>query len=183
MGVITYPGQEKVKIYPGGGFIIDRIQTGQLQWADGGDNTVSCAINAVDMSNTALIWNGCHYTTNDLRHQVNHIWISSATRVCGERRLTAEDVTTFFSVVEYYAGSIKSVQRGFINLNENTQGTATISPVDTNKAHVAHLGFCSADTDDYKSRVRFILTNETTVTMTAGATTSGDGSFEVVEFY
>lgn len=79
-----------------------------------------------------------------------------------------------------FGGGIRSIQKGQIVLTSQTSNTATITAVDITKAFVLHGGaFLTAGA---VAGVLIDLTNATTVTATAGASSTGKINFTVIEF-
>ena len=185
MGVITYPGNEKVTVYPGGGFIIDRIQQHSIS-IDHGSYTNSVAISPVDVSNAAIIWHGTYGWTNEMSSVASFVWISVPTKVQATRLGNDQGNHTMFSIVEFYKGSVKSIQRGRITISGSDTGSDTLAKaVNVNKSVVLYLGCCSITSQPSATHPTLTLTNSTTVTAN---TTPGTGitlivSYEVVEFY
>lgn len=85
-------------------------------------------------------------------------------------------------VVNPPPGSLKSIQRGTISMVGTSNGTATITAVDTAKTELRLLGVYNTTT--ISDLTQAVLTNSTTVTVTRG-TTSGTSvaSWEVTEYY
>lgn len=75
------------------------------------------------------------------------------------------------------SGGIKSIQRGVITLTGGA-GTATISPVNTNKTELRHLGSQSGSAGTGNGTL--VLTNSTTVTA-ASSYATGTVSWELTE--
>lgn len=85
-----------------------------------------------------------------------------------------------------FKSSIKSIQRGTIQINSGTaSNTATISSVTTAKATLNCLGSSSTDTAVGAAAMAYlVLTNGTTVTATRASTAAAATivSYEVVEY-
>lgn len=81
-----------------------------------------------------------------------------------------------------YAGTIKSIQRGTINLSAGTPASATISAVTTAKTMLNFCGFKSGG--NYAGDAANIrLVNSTTVTAACCTNYDSIVSYEVIEFY
>lgn len=89
------------------------------------------------------------------------------------------------------ARAIKSIQRGVIILDDYvTTATATITPVNTGKAQLRHLGGTASDDDGLRAAmVSLVLTNATTVTAVRYSDVNANGNFtatvswELTEYY
>lgn len=78
-----------------------------------------------------------------------------------------------------YPGTIKSIQRGIIDMNTSTSATATITAVVTAKTELRYLGIAHGDG---LAGARISLTNSTTITGSTGSTSSAFLSWELTEF-
>lgn len=75
-------------------------------------------------------------------------------------------------------GSIKSIQRGFVNVGAGaTSGTATITAVNPAKSILTHLGGGAVD-----AHSRIELTDATTITANLGSSSAGVVGWQLVEF-
>jgi len=119
--------------------------------------------------------------------------LTNATTVTVTRSGTpASTLPVSFNVIEYYPGTVRSIQSGTITIALGTlTNTATITSVTTNKAFMPWQGFINsyASTFDTTNPTRvcptLVLTNATTVTASVFAATLADliVSYTVVEFW
>lgn len=167
--------------------VIKSIQSGTIDLA--GVTSATATVTAVVLANAVLLYNG--------RSNNN----AAATSAAGYPRLTLTNTTTVTAtrntaqagampvawvLIEYYPNILKSCQYGTVSLGAGTSATATITSVDTTKAHVINLGWSSSSVAvmDATFEVKQVLTNATTVTATSNtANNATTTSFVVVEFY
>ena len=172
----------------GGGGGIARIQRGTITIASAStSNTATIA--AVDLSRTRVVLLGMTDEGSDTTVQKTsmRVALTNATTVTATVDAAgAGNRIVSFEVVEYVAGSIRSVQRGTINTGTSASGTATITVVNTARTTLDYLGFTSPYSGAAvpgHSQCRLVLTNATTVTATGlgnlGERTIG---YQVVEW-
>ena len=83
---------------------------------------------------------------------------------------------------------IKSIQRGYITLSSsesNSTITATISPVNVNKAIVVYAGMCTS-VNNLKYYPQLVLVNSTTISLSRYETATNGSTvvpYQVIEFY
>jgi hypothetical protein len=90
----------------------------------------------------------------------------------------AVEASTFLQ----WFGTIKSTQRGTIDMDNGTSKTATITSVDTSKTQLRWLGGTAAASGTFIGQ-QLVLTNSTTVTATAASASTGFVSWELTEYY
>lgn len=78
------------------------------------------------------------------------------------------------------SGSIKSIQRGTVQVDGNSGTNVTITAVNPAKTELRFLGF-SSFSDDVGFACRISLTNSTTITAVRGATYNG-GTYATVSW-
>lgn len=155
----------------------------------GGSNT-PITITAVDMANTIVVYGGMQAADGSaiVAASIGYATLTNSTTVTfgiGNGTVAQQARAT---VIEFYSGILRSVQRGVIAITgTTTSGTATIVTVNTTRAAVACLG-CAVDTDTTSAPASVTLTNATTVTANrgkGGAVTSSatSVSWEVVEYF
>ena len=159
-----------------GGGRVRSLQRGTIVLAGGaGSNTAT--ITAVDTANSRLRLLGTSYDTAAAT-QTNtwaRIALTNATTITATRTGTTGGLTVSYEILEYYAGAMKSVQRGTVVV-----GTpATITSVETTRTELDWLGQTTNFDGDGRSQARIALTNATTVTATA---TGGDGGTTTVSY-
>jgi len=165
---------------------IKSIQTGSITIADlTSSNTAT--ITSVDLNNSIIIHGGRNTgSTNTFVNQECRVALTNATTVTVSRSGSSAVNVVGYTVIEFYPGVIRSVQRGTITINStNTSATATITAVDTTKSVVFWLG-SDASSNGSLTAAYLTLTNSTTVTSTRntqdGSSTSVTG-YQVVQFY
>lgn len=149
-----------------------------------GSASATPAITSVNTSYTMLSW--CNWTASSTSwaSQEPGVRLSASNQLTVTR--TANSATTCTvagSVVEFSPQFIKSVQRTtFLKLTGQSTANLTITAVNTNKAFLSYLGVTtnSANTADLIMATTY-LTNSTTATVTAGASTTLSTSIEVIE--
>lgn len=173
-------------------FLIRSIQQGSVA-INGSTASGTTAITAVTLANSMILYEGyrlSYATAEDIRRTSPRLELTDTTTVTAYRQ--ANDSATAipavgFTVVEFYPGILKSVQRGTIAIAAATSNTATLSQaVSTTRAMVMFLGVTSdalaAEMREHYATVT--LTNGTTVTATV--TTAGSSvvvGYQVVEFH
>jgi hypothetical protein len=163
----------------GGSARIRSIQRGTIAIAAGATSNTA-TISAVDEANTRLVFLGVNSTGEGVAREVCcRVALTNATTVTATVNTTgANNRTVSYEVIEYFPGAIRSVQRG-----SATGATATISAVNTNKATLDFLGSTtnSGGADASESVASAVLTNATTVTVTASGTFAV--GYQVVEWF
>lgn len=155
--------------------------------ASGPSNIATLAI-PVDTSNCILFFAEMSVSTGGaVVDAAIYAQLTSSTTVTFTHTSAGVNSTGYATVVEFWPGVIRSVQRGTVTISgTNGSGTATISAVGAT-AFVNMTGFdTNLSTVDTFTSV--VLTNSTTVTAqrgNGGAVTSSTSiaAFEVVEFY
>lgn len=167
----------------GASSLIKSVQTGTITIAAAGTSNTT-TITTVIPDNSVVIFGGCTPTGNDIPNAAFcRVDLTNATTVTASRAVASGNGNdVIYTVVEYWPGVLRSVQRSTIVVTT----TATITAVNTAKAYVSSLGFTttqatSVDAEHFQLP-RVVLTNSTTVTGTAGAVNATIG-FEVVEFF
>jgi hypothetical protein len=174
--------------------VIKSIQTGTMDLNNLTSQTAT--ITAVDINNSMLIFNGVVATTdganNDDRAFCYNITLTNATTVTGAINLaSALSRIISFTVLEFYPGIIKSIQRGTITTGAGSNiQTSTITTVNVNKSICSFLGVTTSYSNNTGSmfanrhHCSMVLTNSTTVTLTTGGNDSQrTGSYEIIEYY
>ena len=174
--------------------IVASVQTGQLDM--NGVTTKTATISAIDLSRSICVFNGAKNTSaeataNDVSGFTFRVALTNSTTVTASIVLSvaAAGRLVNFTVVEFFPGVLRSVQRGSITMTGVQSNTATITEVNVAKSLVTYNGYTTTYTESppvYLNRVGAILTltNATTVTVNQGST---DGTkitnFEVVEYF
>lgn len=160
---------------------IKSIQRGTIAITGATSNTAT--ITSVDLPNSVIHFLGCRVTNGGMNASqvMARIELTNATTVTASVFSSpgAQTNTVSYEVIEYYPGIIKSVQRGTIA----NSGTATITPVDTTKSQLDHLGWVTSLTSVTPSAVNLVLTNATTVTSIYSNGDGGTVGYQVVEYY
>lgn len=151
--------------------------------AVGTSDTVT--ITSLNRSNSFLIYGGAGRNINEANSQ-QYGQLTAATTFTTTWN-TAGSVLRRFNAtaVELVAGVLnQAVQRGTIALSAATSNTTTITSSVKTNGFVSWLNNSSTDTVLNLSTADFDITqtNATTLTMTAGGSATGTGSYEVVEF-
>ena len=178
----------------GASSLVASVQTGQLDM--NGVTTKTATISAVDLSRSICVFNGAKNTSgestaNNASGLAFRVALTNSTTVTANIVLSvaAAGRLVNFTVVEFFPGVLRSVQRGSITMNGVGSGTATITEVNVAKSLVTYNGYTTTYTESppmYLNRLGAILTltNATTVTANRGST---DGTtitdFEVVEYF
>lgn len=166
----------------GGPSGIKSIQRGTITLTGVASNTAT--ITSVDTANSLLRWLGESSNdagVNTTERSYVKLDLTNATTVTATRTSATSNSVVSFEVVEYYPGTLKSVQRGTC---AGAGGTATITAVDTTKATLEVIGHVG-DATNFAGTVsvtRIALTNATTVTSTGGSA-AVVLSFQVAEYY
>ena len=154
--------------------------------------TNTATITAVDTNNAYVVHMGDNMgntTSNYPADNSFYLELTNATTVTATRAGQSYARVTYFMVIEYYPGIIKSIQNTSAS-NDNT--SVTINAVNTNKTILINRGALRAVTSTdgfFRSRYNLYLANSTTVS-SATYTIVGDAEsgtstlyFTVVEFY
>lgn len=171
---------------------IKSVQRGAVTIAAGASSGTATIV-AVNPANTVVNFLG-FVSTSSADGGTNPAWIWSRLALTNGTTLTATRANVDasfgrvvrYEVVEYWPGTIKSVQRGTVSLSGVTTATATINGVNTTKAFIRWLGYTTAfgTISANVMSCDLALTDGTTVTATVpNAATTLVPSFEVVEFY
>jgi hypothetical protein len=129
--------------------------------------SATATIGAVDPNNTILIWNG--FTTNQIGTSEPsafcYISLQDSTTVKVQKIGGTDSITIPITVIEFWPGVIKSVQRGTISWTGSISATATIAAVDVTKSTVMFCGWGDNGNDNfYRVLPKLTLTNGVTVT-------------------
>ena len=179
---------ELIMILGGGNRVrVKSIQTGSITVANATTNNTD-TIDSVVLANSIIMPNGNTYGEADdpIYHGEFRIELTNETTVTAKRTGNTLECAVRYTVIEFYPGGIKSVQRGTITVNALTKD-ATITEVDTDKSALFHLGFEGRE-DPYQGGRSFChlqLLNSTTVRATRGynGATSPIVGYQVVEFF
>ena len=167
------------------------IQAGTVT-ISGENSTGTATISSVDVNNSILIYGGVLVGSEAHYEAGSRITLTNATTITATRKRFSGSYNTItsYTVIEFYPGTIKSIQRGYVFIDGNggaeTSATDTITAVDVNKAFVMSLGWYGDSTDDdTETSTHLVLTNSTTVTATVAVATTDDcyHQYQVVEFY
>lgn len=165
--------------------VIKSLQSGSVALASVATNTAT--ITAVDVNNAILLYQGLSMTVANPNLVICNaiLTLTNATTVTATQAgAFGNTVTVPFTVVEFFPGVIRSVQRGTIAAS-GTSATATINAVDILTSTVMYLGQTSgsaAPNSDSVS-VKLVLTNATTVTASTGNTSASDVAYQVIEWF
>lgn len=178
---------------PGG--LIRRVQSGTVAIGSGATSATATLGTAVNTAHAIVLFHGGSIPGTG-ETQFGRIFarvdLTNSTTVTATRGISyTSTITVGFTVVEFFPGVIRRVQRGTIAMTSGTSATATLgTAVNTARAWVRWLGFSTTASvqDEGRSFARVDLTNSTTVTLTVGTslTASGyttTGSYEVVELW
>lgn len=150
--------------------IMKSVQRGTVTIA-AGQTTGTATITSVNAAKALLITNWLNEPLNGNNASVTFagITLTNGTTVTATRNTSdaSNACTVNFSIIEFAASAIKSMQYGTISLTSaQTSNTATISSVNTGNASVFWLGSTSAYTSSDPSGclTGVQLTNSTTVT-------------------
>lgn len=157
---------------------------------------VSITIASGSTSNTATITavgalayivgqgeNPSQSSTSSYKSIFSSVTLTNSTTVTASRNSSNTDsVVIKCAVVDATSLLVSSVQFGTVTLASATSNTATISSVTTSLSAVFLLGFTTSQTAYSKGKCDIVLTNATTVTATAAASSSLVASFCVVQF-
>lgn len=146
--------------------------------------SVNTAISAVTTANSLVIINGWSAASGNLNNQYCRLQLTTTTNV-SMTRLGTSSATFYFTVLEFAAGVLNSLQRNTIVIgNTAAANTSTITAVNTAKSFMNFTGVAMNQTTDPSSGFETcVLTNATTVTMTrTGTSFAQTGSYEAVEF-
>jgi hypothetical protein len=143
----------------GGAGAVKSVQTGLISITGATSNTATVA--SVDVNNAILLMHGQTYSVSsmDQSKAQARITLTNPTTVTATVNTSPAGETTVvaFTLVEFYPGAIRSVQRGTVT----GAATATISSVINTK---------------------LVLTNATTVTHSGTAAASVTSGYQVVEW-
>jgi hypothetical protein len=174
-----------------GGQGIKSVQYGYITTANGASSGTA-TITAVDINNSyvAHLGDGMNNSTGAYpANQNSYLVLTNATTVTATRSGTTSARITCYMVVEYYPGTIKSIQN---TSAPNDSTSVTIQAVNPTKTILIYRGCLRAITStdgNFRSRFELILASATTVTSgtytIVGDAESGTSTlyFTVVEFY
>lgn len=162
------------------------LQVGTIDLNSVSSNTAT--ISSVDVTNSVLGFHG--FTINAstaLPSFFPRLDLTNATTVTATSNNNGSNTRPVgYSVIEFYSGVLRSVQRGTVTLNGVTSNTATITSVGTTKTRATLNGFSfnSGGTNDISFYPRVALTAATTITVTAGTAPSVDiiASYQAEEY-
>lgn len=165
--------------------LIQSIQRGTI--AITGATSATATVAAVQPEHCRLVWLGDTYSdaTGSGNTAFVRLALTTSTTVTGTTQTSpgAATVTVAFELIEYRPGVLKSVQRGTIS---QPATTATITEVDPAKAQVEYLGqTCVSGGAAIVStqQAKAVLTNGTTVTVTAGVNDGQVTGYQVTEWF
>lgn len=146
-------------------------------------------ITSVTTSQAMIVWGGFS-SSNASATQDKSPWatLTNGTTVTTNVHTASSFPTTCFTVVEFKASDIKSVNRGSINIGSGaSSATATISSVNTGKCIANWLGQTNSSTSNNTLAHSFntlVLTNATTVTAARNTTDTNTDTvgWETIEF-
>lgn len=150
---------------------VKRIQRGTIT-INSGSASSTATIAAVDTANVILNFLG--YTSNTPGADPGsptYVVLTNATTVTALRDSsidTTPAIVVSYEVIEFWPGVLRSAQAFSVTLGVSASGTATLTtPVDTNRAMVFMLGNTCNNYDEQRMRMRWSLTDGTTVTVTS----------------
>lgn len=161
---------------------IASVQVGSVTMTASTSQTATIA--SVTATNSILLYNGAtsNYTSNTNNVYQANIALTNGTTVTASRGVGTNNVTVYFTVVEFNSGVLNSsTQSGSISMSSETSKTATISSVTTSRSMLLWGGFLRQGTGTSAGRDPYIqLTNGTTVT--ASRTQTNASGSDVVTF-
>ena len=179
---------------------IKSIQGLTITGTSDGSGAGTQTITAIDPNNTIVLASGGTTTTaSGGGPVVTPQW-------CGRLSMTSTSVTAIarstpltaqLTIIEFFPGVIRSVQRGTISINADTQsGTATIAQINTAKSIVLHFGVDDSYTTynlgcnipqvtDRMFCWKFLLNDSTTVQASRSAAVGNAAvvGYQVVEWF
>ena len=174
-------GSAPVSTWLGGGSgRIKSIQAGTITLNSATSNTAT--VTAVSVENAILIWLGNTHAvaSGGYRNLNTRLALTNATTITATiNTANATDTVVSFVLLEFYAGFIRSVQRGTIT----GATTAAITAVDTNKSFLVPMGYTTDNAaGDTSQAPKLVLTDATTVTQTGGGAGTVSG-YQVVQLF
>jgi len=170
--------------------LIKSIQHVAADYYGGTETSFDITINAVDVNNSIIIWNGIAVAGNNSGYMTSlgRLTLVNSTTVNLSRHAADRDGGVInFVVVEFNPGVVKSKQSGTIDLAAGANSnTCAISAVDLNKTLLAFCGnnITSASAAGSSSFARLELTNVTTITATRQlASHAMTVNWNLIEFY
>lgn len=155
--------------------IVKSVQRGTISGAS------SATIKPVNLKNSRLRYLG-QTNNNDQRDDLDRVLLTFTdnTTITVSANTIGGGTVVSYEVTEYWAGVVKSIQRGTM-----APGTATITAVNPAKTEVDFLGLTSTDAipGDNSGAMLVVLTNSTTITATEGIGVTSTVGYQVVEFY
>jgi hypothetical protein len=163
---------------------IRSVQAGQIT---GTGTAQTATITAVDMSNSIVVFGGFSRTVttfgNEYQPTFLRLVLTNATTLTATRDTADNTMFMSFTVVEFWPGVLRSVQRGTITVGAALNNTATILAVTPGKSAVQNLGW-STNGDSALENINLTLTNATTVTAAKQAASGSNiVSYEVWEWF
>lgn len=166
---------------------VKSLQSGTVA-ISGSATSNTATITAVDPANSLLFNTGQVYTLASTLATINksRLELTNGTTVTAFRGTGNPSVpVVFFTVIEFYPGVLKSVQRGQLNLNNVTSVNGTISSVDLTKAGITSLGFSTLGADNFDiTDAALTIVNATTVNAQRFTSEASDliVGYQVAEF-
>lgn len=172
----------------GGKPLIESIQSGTIE-IGAAELTGTATITSVDTDNSVVLFNG--WSTDDGAqtevHKNNaYLSLTNSTTITATRGHVGPTVTIAYTVIEFKAEIIRSVQAGTISvLNGSISAEATITAVVVEKSAVFYGGFSTIISYYDNCQPRLELTDTTTVTATRTVSDHVGPvvAYTVVEFY
>lgn len=165
--------------------IIRSVQSGYIQLS--GSNTGTSAITSVDTERSLVVFNGQTTTTNTIDRSLAVLTLEDATTVRADKGDSNNDMTVYYSVIEFSHEAVRSIQPLSISLSDpDTSITTTINAVDMDHSVLFFQGnnLSSSTTTDIYAAYAY-LSNATEVVAERHATTSSTNvtiNVAVVEF-
>lgn len=167
--------------------LVQSVQRGTTTVASGSAGT-NTAITQVDLANAIIVFTGQTFGSNNIawNSATGYLRITSNVQVTVNRVASAGagSLVTYWEVIEFAPGVVKSIQRGTVTSN----GTTAITEVNTAKSQLYYLGWLGTDATTGANQTvevpRIALASSTSVACSNG---NGDAastvSFAVVEFF
>lgn len=155
----------------------------------GTSGSTNDTITAVSLNNAFTVYGGTLTNSTSSIDSMTDIQLTASTTVALTRGYsTSISRTINYTVVEFFDGVLKSIQRQKTSMTTGTSGTSTVSSVNTTKAVVYWNGQnINSSTATLRSAlVSDSLTNATTITGTRGFSATGaptSVASDLLEFY
>lgn len=180
------PVMQGGQIFGSSGGVIKSIQIINISLAGVGSNTQT--VTAVDPANSILIALGVSESNGGSADGFARLALTSNVLVTATRVGTLNTLTVAGMLVEFYPGTIKSIQNISINVaNGSATGTQAVTSVDITKAFLIPLGFSVTDNASGNSSnwsCTLVLTSNILVTAARGGTTGANVvNGMLVEYY